>query len=158
MWTRNVLASIAVTLFAVGVSTVFGQATVAPDCLGCICEASSACNATIGCSVPFPGAYFCGPFLISWAYWADAGKPVLQNDDPNRKGAFENCVNDLYCAAETVRLYLAKFSTDCNGDGTVNCQDYAVLHKLGGYGCTATVVDQDYMAGFNRCTQVVGVI
>jgi hypothetical protein len=26
---------------------------------------------------------------------------------------------------------------DCNGDGQVDCQDYARMHKLGGFGCAA---------------------
>ncbi|KAK7060662.1 hypothetical protein SK128_018827, partial [Halocaridina rubra] len=59
---------------------------VDPNCLGCICEASTRCNVSVGCHTPYAGAYFCGPFLISWAYWADAGKPVLQNDDPEKRG------------------------------------------------------------------------
>lgn len=152
----KVIACVAVSLLAVGVSIVYGQGTLSPNCLGCICEASSACNATIGCSTPYAGAYFCGPFLISWAYWADAGKPVLQNDNPDAKGAFENCVSDLYCAAETVRLYLGKFSTDCNNDRIVNCDDYARLHKLGGYSCTGGIETTDYWRGYTQCNSVVG--
>ena len=60
-------------------------ASVVPeDCLGCLCQASTKCNLTVPCtSGP---QYLCGPFLISWAYWADAGKFVLANDDPDRKG------------------------------------------------------------------------
>jgi hypothetical protein len=42
------------------------------DCVACICDASSACNLTIGC---FAG--LCGPFLIGRQYWLDAGAPVL---------------------------------------------------------------------------------
>ena len=57
-----------------------------PNCLGCLCEASTGCNATVACNTPYAGAYFCGPFVISWAYWSDAGKPVLQNDDPEKRG------------------------------------------------------------------------
>ena len=59
---------------------------VAADCLGCLCEASTSCNSTIGCTSAPPGGYFCGPFLISRAYWVDAGKPVLGGDDPERAG------------------------------------------------------------------------
>lgn len=42
------------------------------DCVACLCDASSACNLTIGC---FAG--LCGPFLIGRQYWLDAGAPVL---------------------------------------------------------------------------------
>ena len=54
--------------------------------------------------------YLCGPFLISWPYWADGGKFVLANDRADRKGAFEDCVKDPVCAGETVRGYMAKFA------------------------------------------------
>lgn len=48
-------------------------------CLGCICEATSDCNQTIGCL----GDY-CGMFLVSHTYWVDAGAPVLIGDDSNK--------------------------------------------------------------------------
>ena len=65
---------------------LLGQvASVVPeDCLGCLCQASTGCNMTMPCTNG--QQYLCGPFLISWAYWADAGKFVLANDDPERKG------------------------------------------------------------------------
>lgn len=62
-------------------------ASVVPeDCLGCLCQASSGCNLTTPCTTGHQ--YLCGPFLISWAYWADAGKFVLANDNPDRKGGW----------------------------------------------------------------------
>ncbi|KAK4292133.1 hypothetical protein Pmani_035080 [Petrolisthes manimaculis] len=115
------------------------QYVVQPNCLGCLCEASTNCNVTQGCHVPYAGAYFCGPFLISWAYWSDAGKPVITNDNPDRKGAFENCVNDLYCAAQTVRNYMANFSDDCDKDGQVTCTDVVLIHKLGYQACGSSL-------------------
>lgn len=50
-------------------------------CLGCICEAVSGCNTTFGCS-----GGVCGLFRITWAYWADSGKPVIQEDIPTNDG------------------------------------------------------------------------
>lgn len=47
-------------------------------CIGCICEAASECNQTTGCV-----QNTCGLFRITWPYWADAGKPVIPQDDPN---------------------------------------------------------------------------
>lgn len=47
-------------------------------CLGCICESISSCNSTLACE-----GDVCGMFRITWAYWADSGKPVLQGDNPN---------------------------------------------------------------------------
>ncbi|XP_066966294.1 lysozyme 2-like isoform X1 [Macrobrachium rosenbergii] len=143
---------------AVIFALVQGQGSVQPNCLGCICEASTQCNVSVGCHTPYAGAYFCGPFLISWAYWADAGKPVIQNDDPNRQGAFENCVNDLYCSAETVRQYMGKFATngDCNEDGQVDCTDFAQMHRMGGYGCRdPSIRTTDFYKRFETCWKVV---
>lgn len=135
---------------------VNGQANlniaVDPNCLGCLCEASTQCNVSEGCHTPYPGGYFCGPFLISWVYWADAGKPIIQNDDPSRKGAFENCVNDLYCAAETVRRYMKKFAEDCTGDGQVTCDDITRIHKLGYTTCTQGINSNDkFWLSYQQC-------
>lgn len=47
-------------------------------CLGCICEAISNCTRGLQCD-----GGVCGLFRITWAYWADAGKPTLNNEDPN---------------------------------------------------------------------------
>lgn len=48
---------------------------VSQVCLGCMCEAASGCNTTVGCT-----GDVCGPFRITWAYWADAGKPTLSGE------------------------------------------------------------------------------
>lgn len=50
---------------------------VSDVCLGCICEVTSGCNNTVGCS-----GDTCGPFAITWAYWADAGRPTV-NEEPS---------------------------------------------------------------------------
>nr|XP_053637219.1 lysozyme-like isoform X2 [Cherax quadricarinatus] len=124
---------------AIVVVMVYGQENdlVTPNCLGCLCEASTQCNASSPCHTPAGGGYYCGAFLISWAYWADAGKPVLKGDNPEAQGAFENCVLDLHCAAVAVRQYMKKFARDCNGDGVVTCTDFVRIHKYGQTGCTA---------------------
>ncbi|KAJ6224487.1 hypothetical protein RDWZM_003032 [Blomia tropicalis] len=97
------------------------------QCLQCMCHASSGCKAAIRCHNSGNGQYFCGPYQISWAYWADAGKPGytgFSND-------FENCLIDKNCAEATVRGYMAKWANDCNNDGKVDCLDYAAIHKAG---------------------------
>merc|ERR1711928_3484 len=75
----------AVLLFTV---VAYATAQVAPivpeDCLGCLCQASTGCNMTMSCTGG--SQYLCGPFLISWPYWADGGKFVLTDDDPQRLG------------------------------------------------------------------------
>lgn len=56
----------------------------------------------------------CGPFLISKAYWIDAGRPTLSRDNPNREGAYETCANDPYCSATAVKQYMARFAQVCS--------------------------------------------
>ncbi|KAL1117670.1 hypothetical protein AAG570_003985, partial [Ranatra chinensis] len=132
------------------------QPTVEPVsevCLGCICEAVSNCNRTLTCE-----GNVCGIFRITWAYWADAQKPVLPNDSPGANGAYARCVNDPVCAAATVKNYMTKFAQDCNKDGVINCDDYAAIHKLGGFGCGGQL-NSDYAVKYYNCRrQTAGAI
>ena len=43
---------------------------------------------------------------------------------------------------------------DCNGDGIVNCFDYAAIHRLGGYGCGGPL-DYNYQSKYLNCQQQV---
>lgn len=52
---------------------------VSDQCIGCICFAGNGCKKDVGCNE----AGVCGPLLITWAYWADAGKYVIKGMDPN---------------------------------------------------------------------------
>jgi len=149
-----------VPIIAAFILTVYyanAEAEVDPNCLGCMCEAATRCNASTECHTPYAGAYFCGPFHISWAYWADAGKPVLQHDVPERQGAFENCAKDLYCAATVVRRYMNNFTQDCDGDGVVTCKDYVRLHKLGRLGCSAALPQDRFFTQFDECARRLNV-
>ncbi|KAF4526485.1 hypothetical protein B566_EDAN013772 [Ephemera danica] len=96
------------------------------------------------------GGDVCGLFRITWAYWSDAGKPVLQNDSPDSQGAYSRCTVDPYCAAQTVQGYMQKYAQDCTGDRKINCEDYARIHRLGGYGCGAPL-DNIYSQRFYNC-------
>lgn len=98
----------------------------------CLRQASSGCKSNIRCHNTGSGQYFCGPYQISWAYWADAGKPGsngFSND-------FENCLVDRNCAEAAVRGYMSKYgNVDCIGpndipDSEISCFDYAAIHKL----------------------------
>lgn len=117
-------------------------------CLGCICEAASNCNVTVGCN-----GEVCGPFRITWAYWADGGKPTLNDEPPTSKGAYAQCVTDPFCAAQAVQGYMAKFGKDCNNDGVINCDDYVRIHRLGGYGCGGPM-DSKYEKTYNSCMKM----
>ncbi|KAG0727586.1 Lysozyme [Chionoecetes opilio] len=152
---QRILVSVTVALV---LAMLYGKAQGAemdPNCLGCMCEASSNCNASTLCHTS--STYFCGPFHLTWAYWADAGKPVLQHDNPDRKGAFENCANDLYCAAETVKQYMRLFATDCDGDGVHSCKDYVRIHKLGKSACTVPIPRGDFLTKFETCAHRLNV-
>ncbi|EAA05103.3 AGAP011119-PA [Anopheles gambiae str. PEST] len=148
-----------VCLIAIGVSSVLADVShIAPPqqqledpvtdvCLSCICEASSGCDASLRCS-----GDVCGMFAITWAYWADAGKPVQQGDSPDSQNAYANCANEPYCAARTVQGYMRKFGQDCNGDGRIDCFDHAIVHKLGGYNCK-NAVPIVYQSKIDECIQ-----
>ncbi|XP_076233265.1 uncharacterized protein LOC143178454 [Calliopsis andreniformis] len=122
---------------------------VTSTCLGCICEATSNCNATVGCD-----GSVCGPFRITWAYWVDAGKPKL-NDGSNDNDSYTQCTNDLYCAADTLKRYMDKFVQDCNGDGVVDCDDFLRIHQLGGYGCSGSL-NSKFENTYKHCIQTYG--
>lgn len=77
---------------------------VTQQCLGCLCEAASQCHTNIGCN-----GDVCGPFKITWGYWADGGKPTVNNEPSTAERAFHNCATDTYCAALAVQGYMAKF-------------------------------------------------
>jgi len=93
-------------------------------------------------------------FGLTWAYWADSGKPVLQGDNPNDGQAYARCANDKNCARQSVLNYLNRFAQDCNNDGIVDCLDYASIHKLGGYGCHGQL-NQEYKNKYNACQKSV---
>lgn len=119
-------------------------------CLGCICEAVSGCKTTLGCN-----GDVCGPFGITWAYWADAGKPTLNNEANTNDGAYPNCVNNAFCAGTTVENYMNKFGRDCNGDGIVNCDDFIRIHRYGKNGCT-NPLDSKFENIYKICMQTFG--
>lgn len=62
---------------------------VSQVCLGCICEVSSGCNTTIGCSEAV-----CGPFAITWGYWSDAGKPTLNSEPLSDNGGLHSLIQN----------------------------------------------------------------
>ncbi|CAG2108311.1 unnamed protein product, partial [Medioppia subpectinata] len=114
------------------------NASVGDNCFDCICQASSDCDLNKQCE----GSY-CGPYLISWAYWSDGGQPG---------GDYATCANDKACAERTVQGYMNKWQRDCNGDGVVDCADFAAIHKLGPHSCNSeSLRGTDYWTSYQSC-------
>ncbi|XP_063904459.1 lysozyme-like [Zophobas morio] len=145
----SVLLTVAALCFTA--ATAQQNLPVNQQCLGCICEAISSCDTSDGCS-----GNVCGPFRITWAYWADAGKPTVNNESPEAASAYANCARDTYCSALAVQGYMNKFQQDCNGDGKIDCDDFVTIHKLGGYGCKGGVITGIYQQRYQQCKALVG--
>ncbi|XP_076062013.1 invertebrate-type lysozyme 6-like [Oratosquilla oratoria] len=149
MFAKGVLlSSLVVALCLILVSGKAVEYTISEDCLNCLCQATSKCNPLVNCTTSH-----CGPFFISRAYWVDSGRPVLLNDNPNREGAFMDCVTDMPCAADTIDKYVRRFRRDCNGDGVVSCIDYAYTHSMGPNGCKKSPPDTPYFRSLNTCIE-----
>ncbi|XP_037973282.2 invertebrate-type lysozyme 3 isoform X1 [Plutella xylostella] len=118
-------------------------------CLGCMCQAISGCKLGLQCE-----GETCGLFRITWAYWADAGKPTINGQSTDDPTAYKNCAVDPACAAQTVQGYMSRFGQDCNGDGVINCYDHMAIHKKGGYGCSGDL-PFEYVNVFNQCIAAV---
>ncbi|GIX92934.1 lysozyme [Caerostris darwini] len=117
-------------------------------CMDCLCQASSDCDETIKCHNAGGNSYFCGPYVISWAYWHDGGRP----GDKGRAHDFENCLTNKTCAEEAVRGYMRKYGQDCDSNGVIDCQDFARIHKLGFGQCGGdAILDTDYWQKFEVC-------
>lgn len=140
--------AVSIILFS---SFVFGDVSeiypVDERCMECLCHAMSGCDQNAKCA-----GDICGAFKITWPYWADSGKPTLQGEDVSSQTAYPNCVTELSCAKQSVQGYMAKFRQDCNGDGNVDCFDFAAIHKLGGYGCKG-YLPEDFALKMQDCLQ-----
>lgn len=78
--------------------------TMAERCLLCLCTTMSGCSRTEYCS-----GNLCGMFRLTSAYWVDANRPTLGNQDPDSPMAFQRCALSSSCSAITVRRYMAAF-------------------------------------------------
>merc|ERR1712062_811570 len=128
------------------------EGSITNSCLGCICEASTRCDVFTGCVA---NGALCGPFLISKGFWIDSGRCVLEGDDPNSDQSLLRCTNDLKCSSRIVRSHSNAFAQDCNGDGLVTCDDYAMMHRNGGYECSNPLAGTDYWQIYEECKEMV---
>nr|CAD7458736.1 unnamed protein product [Timema tahoe] len=128
-----------------GIQSVF-ISNLSPACVRCLCEAATECNNTFACIKGY-----CGPFYISKVYWIEAGRPVLDEDDPERTRAYEDCATDITCAARILEAYMVKYGRDCNGDNVTNCDDYARIHYHGGTKCESPLDENTFSRRYSRC-------
>jgi hypothetical protein len=111
---------------------------VPASCLPCLCAASSGCDLNKKCV-----GDFCGPYLISWQYWTDGGSPG---------GDFVTCALNRACSEEAIQGYMRKWTRDCNGDGIVDCDDFAAIHKLGPHQCRSdSIQGTPYWREYEKC-------
>lgn len=110
------------------------------ECLDCICDAVSGCSASVSnCG----SGTVCGPFAISQAYWKDGRKPGV---------SWTSCTRTKECSSVTVKNYMEKYKKDCNGDGIITCEDYAMIHRHGPRACTNRDLQRDhYWNKFSAC-------
>ncbi|NP_001155465.1 uncharacterized protein LOC100160909 precursor [Acyrthosiphon pisum] len=142
----NVLFATAVLCLTALSLSVSGEIIpIDEPCLGCLCEANGECSPHMKCS-----GEVCGMFGITYAYWADSGRPVIAGSKPTDSDAYPKCANDPKCAKESVIGYMNRYAQDCNHDRVVDCSDYAAIHKLGGFGCKGHL-PQDYKMRFKTC-------
>lgn len=87
------------------------------NCLDCLCQASTGCDVNKQCF-----GNVCGPYLISWPFWSDAGRPGTD---------YVSCALRKNCAEAAVQGYMSRFGRDCNNDGIINCDDYVMIHQYG---------------------------
>ncbi|XP_063904776.1 lysozyme 1-like [Zophobas morio] len=133
-----------------GFAFVKGENVVTSECLVCICEAATGCNFTKDCNL---NSNACGPFRITKPYWAGAGSPTLLDESPQSVSAFTHCTN-LYCSIKTVQMFMTKHERDCNGDGIINCDDFAAIHQLGWKDCEKKLPD-DFVSPYQKCRSML---
>ncbi|UYV84285.1 hypothetical protein LAZ67_X001745 [Cordylochernes scorpioides] len=115
---------------------------------GCCPQASTGCL-EVGCQQGDATTVYCGPYAVSYNYWLDGGQPGSDARNPN---AHVECLLDKNCATATVVGYMTKYRRDCDGDGHITCQDYALIHKAGPLGCNRTwPLDSKYWRAFAKC-------
>ncbi|KAM3965827.1 lysozyme [Aphomia sociella] len=145
MWLKYFICA----LFSLSVVTGVHVSNLNGTCLRCLCHVAG-CDMSHGCS----GGY-CGPFYMSRLYWIDAGKPTLENDDPERDEAFDDCARDYFCSIRVVESYMAKYGKDCNNDGVTDCFDYMMINYHGGRACSEplflTTHGRRWLAKFQEC-------
>ena len=114
------------------------QPVVDPICYECICLHETNCNLTIGCLADG----HCGPYHISQAYYIDCGVDG---------GGYYNCVNDKTCAEKCIEQYVLRYGSYCSEHSSPTCQEIALLHKGGPFGCKNNQVAFNFSMAVDQC-------
>ncbi|CAH1377256.1 hypothetical protein MTP99_018669 [Tenebrio molitor] len=125
---------------------------VTPKCLSCMCEAMSSCDTNGSCT-----GNVCGLFKITWGYWVEGGKHTVNNESSESAFAHTHCTVDTYCSLLTVQGYMQNFQQDCNDDKKIDCDDFLIIHYVGGYGCQGGKLPEDKWMKYLQCKARVGV-
>lgn len=102
-------------------------AEISRTCSRCICAARQ-CDWTTGCQ---GGA--CGGYDITEAYFNHSN--LTREAQVYADRTFEACTTDPKCAITVVKLYMRTLATDCDEDGTIDCDDMMMTHYYGLEGC-----------------------
>lgn len=92
-------------LFEIGLTFLNPVGPVTYRCLQCICDTVSEC---IDDEVCIDGDA-CGRYRITPYFWNDAGRPTVNNEDPESQDAFVNCATNKDCATRSVQQYMDKY-------------------------------------------------
>lgn len=123
-----------------------------PECLQCICHASSLCDFKLQCRTTRTGSLLCGPYYMTLNYWKDAGQFGPDLDARKTTNLFRTCATEKECADKTVTSYMRRYVKDCDQDGEITCFDYARIHTAGPGGCSKNdFLTTRYWKNFQQC-------
>ncbi|KAF5306612.1 hypothetical protein FQA39_LY08801 [Lamprigera yunnana] len=77
----------------------------------------------------------CGPVGIQNEQWVEANRPTLNRLKSSDSTAFLTCAGSAHCSYFVVQRYMEKYQKDCNGDGQIDCYDFASILRFGPDNC-----------------------
>ncbi|GMS84337.1 hypothetical protein PENTCL1PPCAC_6512, partial [Pristionchus entomophagus] len=110
-----------------------GGASLATDCLKCICNKESGCK-PIGCVMDV-GSLSCGYYQIKSPYYQDCGQPGKKAGD-TLDTAWKRCADDYNCSTGCVQAYVNRYKSKCPNKGS--CEQMSRLHNGGPNGCNVS--------------------
>ncbi|KAF8358876.1 ilys-5 [Pristionchus pacificus] len=105
-------------------------ASLATDCLKCICNKESGCK-PVGCHMDV-GSLSCGYYQIKSPYYQDCGQPGKKAGE-DTDTAWKRCADDYNCSSGCVQAYVNRYKSKCPNKGS--CEQMSRLHNGGPNGC-----------------------